>query len=188
MLLLPCMALADVILEPEDSFYKRHSDQCTYQAGRTYIASGEGGSAPVYDAPDRGERRRLSNGEETVCQWLYTDGNGAQWALISDGSGWINLYDFKVKYDWVEFEREHKDEIKHEDADAGGDAANRGGDTIPGIFYDYPGSGRKSFDLSLGAFGSDKITVDTTYTDGGGPQMGALSATGTATAIPRQIG
>ena len=25
MLLLPCMALADVILEPEDSFYKRHS-------------------------------------------------------------------------------------------------------------------------------------------------------------------
>lgn len=31
MLLLPCMALADVILEPEDSFYKRHSDQCTYQ-------------------------------------------------------------------------------------------------------------------------------------------------------------
>ena len=35
MLLLPCMALADVILEPEDSFYKRHSDQCTYQAGRT---------------------------------------------------------------------------------------------------------------------------------------------------------
>ena len=24
MLLLPCMALADVILEPEDSFYKRH--------------------------------------------------------------------------------------------------------------------------------------------------------------------
>lgn len=55
MLLLPCMALADVILEPEDSFYKRHSDQCTYQAGRTYIAAGEGGSAPVYGAPDRGE-------------------------------------------------------------------------------------------------------------------------------------
>ena len=128
MLLLPCMALADVILEPEDSFYKRHSDQCTYQAGRTYIASGEGGSAPVYGAPDRGELRRLSNGEETVCQWLYTDGNGAQWALISDGSGWINLYDFKVKYDWVEFEREHKDEIKHEDAEV--DAAKGAGDTL----------------------------------------------------------
>ena len=38
MLLLPCMALADVILEPEDSFYKRHSDQCTYQAGRVSTA------------------------------------------------------------------------------------------------------------------------------------------------------
>ena len=170
MLLLPFMALADVILEPEDSFYKRHSDQCTYQAGRTYIASGEGGSAPVYGAPDRGERRRLSNGEETVCQWLYTDGNGAQWALISDGSGWINLYDFKVKYDWVEFEREHKDEIKHEDAEV--DAAKGAGDTI--IFYDYPGSGRKAFDLSLGAFGSDKITVDTTYTDGEGRRWGFI--------------
>ena len=170
MLLLPCMALADVILEPEDSFYKRHSDQCAYQAGRTYIAEGEGGSAPVYGAPDRGELRRLSNGEETVCQWLYTDGNGAQWALISDGSGWINLYDFKVKYDWVEFEREHKDEIKHEDAEV--DAAKGAGDTI--IFYDYPGSERKAFDLSLGAFGSDKITVDTTYTDGEGRRWGFI--------------
>ena len=157
MLLLPCMALADVILEPEDSFYKRHSDQCTYQAGRTYIASGEGGSAPVYKAPDKGEIRRIDNGNEAVCQWLYTDGNGAQWALISDGSGWINLYDFKVKYDWVEFEREHKDEIKHEDAEV--DAAKGAGDTI--IFYDYPGSERKVFDVSLGAFGSDKITVGT---------------------------
>ena len=170
MLLLPCMALADVILEPEDSFYKRHSDQCTYQAGRTYIAEGEGGSAPVYGAPDRGELRRLSNGEETVCQWLYTDENGAQWALISDGSGWINLYDFKVKYDWVEFEREHKDEIKHEDAEV--DAAKGAGDTI--IFYDYPGSERKVFDVSLGAFGSDKITVDTTYTDGEGRRWGFI--------------
>ena len=70
MLLLPCMALADVILEPEDSFYKRHSDQCAYQAGRTYIAEGEGGSAPVYKAPDKGEIRRIDNGNETVCQWL----------------------------------------------------------------------------------------------------------------------
>ena len=54
MLLLPCMALADVILEPEDSFYKRYSDQCTYQAGRTYIAEGEGGSAPVYKRAGQG--------------------------------------------------------------------------------------------------------------------------------------
>ena len=170
MLLLPCMALADVILEPEDSFYKRHSDQCTYQAGRTYIAEGEGGSAPVYKAPDKGEIRRIDNGNEAVCQWLYTDGNGAQWALISDGSGWINLYDFKVKYDWVEFAGEHKDEIKHEDAEV--DAAKGAGDTI--IFYDYPGSERKAFDVSLGAFGSDKITVDTTYTDGEGRRWGFI--------------
>lgn len=55
MLLLPCMALADVILEPEDSFYKRHSDQCTYQAGRTYIAEGEGGSARYTRRRTRGK-------------------------------------------------------------------------------------------------------------------------------------
>ena len=70
----------------------------------------------------------------------------------------------------MEFEREHKDEIKHEDAEV--DAAKGAGDTI--IFYDYPGSERKVFDVSLGAFGSDKITVDTTYTDGEGRRWGFI--------------
>lgn len=70
----------------------------------------------------------------------------------------------------MEFAGEHKDEIKHEDAEV--DAAKGAGDTI--IFYDYPGSERKAFDLSLGAFGSDKITVDTTYTDGEGRRWGFI--------------
>lgn len=170
MLLLPCMALADVIWEPEDSFYERHREECTYQDGRTYIASGEGGSAPVYKAPDKGEIRRIDNGNEEFCQWLYTDGNGAQWALLNSGEGWINLRDFKVKYDWVEFEREHKDEIKDETVEL--DANNGTGDAI--IFYDYPGSERKDYDVSLSDFGGE-ISVSKTYTDSEGRKWGFIN-------------
>lgn len=167
MLLLPCAALADVIWEPEDSFYERHREDCVYQDGRTYIASGENGSAPVYKAPDKGEIRRIDNGSEEFCQWLYTDKNGAQWALTNSGEGWINLYDFKVKYDWVEFEKDHKDEIKDETVEL--DANGMEGDSI--IFYDYPGSEREDYDESLSALGG-KISVSKTYTDSEGRKWG----------------
>lgn len=167
MLLLPCAAFGDVIWEPEDSFYRRHQEECFHEERRAFIASGVEGFAYIYDAPDRGDRRKLDNGSEVYCEWFYTDENGAQWACMDADEGWINLHDFKIKYDWIAFEEEHRGEIREETVEL--DASDGAGDAI--IFYAYPGSERKDFEMSLSNFGGE-MSVSKTYTDDEGRRWG----------------
>ena len=44
-------AFADLIIEPNNSFYERHRDECVYH-DRGYIANGEKGYVTVLTAPD----------------------------------------------------------------------------------------------------------------------------------------
>ena len=43
-------ARADVLWEPDNNFYWKHSDECTY-VGRSYYANGPEGFVTLYDAP-----------------------------------------------------------------------------------------------------------------------------------------
>ena len=42
---------ADVIWEPEDSFYKKHSEECVY-VNRLYTANGPDGEVILYKSPE----------------------------------------------------------------------------------------------------------------------------------------
>ena len=49
-LLLPMSARADVIYEPNDSFYSNHWEECEYVC-RTYTANGPNGEVTLYQSP-----------------------------------------------------------------------------------------------------------------------------------------
>ena len=51
LLLVPALAFADVIVEPDNSFYRTHRSECQRQTGRTYLANGPDGTLDLYTAP-----------------------------------------------------------------------------------------------------------------------------------------
>ena len=103
-------ALADVIYEPEDSFFKKHRDECYYE-NRVYIASGEAGYAAIMKDPKSNKKvEELPNGTEAYVSYVWDKEGG--WALL-DRRGWISLTELTVKYDSVSFEAEYGKEFLH---------------------------------------------------------------------------
>ena len=76
LLLLPSLAFADVIVEPDNGFYRTHQKECQHREGRTYLADGPDGSLNLYTAPGGTVAETLQNGAAFYCQWTYTDKQG----------------------------------------------------------------------------------------------------------------
>lgn len=104
-------AAADLIFEPDDNFYNSHSNECEY-GPRQYIANGEDGYAIVYKSPVNNKRiTSVKNQKVVSISWYYTDAKGQSWGLI-EGSGWVNLSQFVVKYDTLSFYEDYNSEFK----------------------------------------------------------------------------
>ena len=101
-------ALADLIYEPEDSFYKKHRDECHYE-NRVYIASGEAGYAAAKNDPTSKKTAwEIPNGTEIYISFVWDKEGG--WGL-KDSHGWISMEELTVKYDSISFELEHGGEF-----------------------------------------------------------------------------
>ena len=162
LLLVPALAFADVIVEPDNSFYRTHHSECQRWTGRTYLANGPDGTLDLYTAPTGTVAETLKNGTAFYCQWAYTDKEGAVWGFSERHEAWAPLGYTLVQYDETAFELEHGNEIIT--------AADQPVTEYATVYlYEYPGA-------------SDPIQLDRVdliaeklYTDDQGRQWGFVS-------------
>ena len=108
-------ARADVIWTPNDSFYERHWEQCSY-VGRSYELAGYDGKVTVFTAPGGMNKATLDNGLQGTVQFTW-EGKGTTWGYLCwvDGSeveGWVPMDDLSLVYDSQEFFKDHDGEIE----------------------------------------------------------------------------
>jgi len=106
----PLFACADSLYEPANDFFVRQRDQIVY-LGRAFSTNAVGGSVGVKNEPGATrELTRLPNGKETYIQYscLY---DGEYWGFAPEHSGWIELGELLVHYDYIAFEEDHLDEF-----------------------------------------------------------------------------
>ena len=133
-LILP--AYADLIFEPNNSFYNSHQKECTY-INRSFYANGEDGYVDFLSAPNGFILDRFENGTSIHISWQYKN-----WGCASIGSGksqtdgWISLDDLILIYDSTSFAQEYENQIvpyngEFSDFDQKITCIN---------FYEYPGA------------------------------------------------
>ena len=138
--LLPLTARADVIVGPDNDFYTRHWNDCTY-LGRRFYTNGEAGFVSITRAPgSKTEIAAFENGVIILIQFTYNH-EGQLWgaSLMWDSEvpdGWIPMDQLLVVYDHISFEEDHQGAFYQYSGDYG---------TLfgPGdiIFWTWPGSG-----------------------------------------------
>lgn len=141
MLALCCIATAgaDVIFEPNDSFYETHRDQCEYHA-RSYTANGPNGDVTVYESPESDRVIVvLHNGKTLPIYYIFVDAAGVRWGFYenwqTEVSGWVPMEYLELIYDEISFREEFGHQLLEE---AGALSAEYAGETVK--FWSYPGS------------------------------------------------
>ena len=130
-------ARADVLWEPNNSFYERHRDQCEY-IGRQFYANGDQGFITLWDAPE-GTRvvHQFQNGYTLWIYYQYEDWVCAVvWGDEGEIAGWAPMEDFVLKYDYLCFAEEYAHEIHPYD----GEFDDYDGGAAEIVFYEYPGA------------------------------------------------
>ena len=128
--LLSGIALADVIFEPEDDFYKTHSNECQY-VNRDFYANDISGYLEIFSKPNGKSLGFADNGEIFHVQFSYLN-NNELWGVVdyseSNGklvprgesefkNGWIKISSTVPKYDYISFQDEHLQEFKPYEGD-----------------------------------------------------------------------
>lgn len=177
-------ALADVIWEPNDSFYEQHREDCVYN-NRRYTANGKDGAVNVLKEPGSDKVvATVNNGNTFFVSFTYTVKGGAEWGVVEfnpDGSGnlarmdystavsgWIPMADLTVVYDDISFAEDHGSEFKpytgnYEEFTSG----------EPVVFWSYPGSGIVAFEEDAFEM-NDFFEFSDTYTDTDGRLWGLI--------------
>lgn len=129
---------ADVIWEPQDDFYEKHSSDCT-RVNRQFIADGPDGVVILYESPESPkEVATWENGYQTWISFAYEDEQGIVWGFpyeLEEKSGWVPMEYMKVVYDSISFMEEHRSQIENQDGFL--DESYKD-DTI--YYWKYPGS------------------------------------------------
>ncbi len=128
---------ADVVWEPDNSFYTRHASECTYE-NRNYRANGKDGFITLWNAPDGSEVvKQYENSGIYRVYYLWKDwGCVSAWEENKEIVGWVPLSDLTLMYDHISFEEEYKAQIKP----YGGEFADYEGGDAAVNFYEYPGA------------------------------------------------
>ena len=116
---------ADVIWEPEDTFYQEHAEQCNYE-GRSYLTNGKDGYVIVYDSPKATKKiDAVTNEQEFYVSFTYEKW-GTKWGVVNytkdsgdnvessdqdEQTGWVRMKDMTVVYDEQSFSRDHNNQI-----------------------------------------------------------------------------
>ena len=103
---------ADVIWEPENTFYAKHSGECE-MVDRGFTANGPNGEVIVYKSPENPtEVAHIPNGDPTWITWTYTDSEGVVWGCPNNiENGWVPMDYMVVIYDYISFEEEYGDKF-----------------------------------------------------------------------------
>jgi len=138
----PGGARADVLWEPEDDFYNKHSDECV-TVSRIFYANGEDGYVSMKKEPGaRREVGKIENGETIYIQFTYNH-NGESWGIAEFTepkserwtSGWTPMDQLQAKYDYISFDEEHSSEYYSYSDD---DTTH---EPIDIVLWTWPGSG-----------------------------------------------
>ena len=132
LLLLPTLTMADAIVEPENSFYRTHQNECEHRTGRVYLINGPDGSQSIYTAPGGTVSKTVENGTGFYCQWFYTDAQGNVWGFAEAFDAWVPMGYTLVQYDFIAFEEEHRDAITDNKEQIAVESE-------PAYLYPYPG-------------------------------------------------
>lgn len=161
-------AFADIIVAPEDNFYKAHDNEMRYEQ-REYYSNGEIGYMPVYNRPGGRVIGYSQNGQVFFVTFTYTDPNGQEWGLMeyskgdgclqsspySGNMGYICLSDTIAVFDSRSFEEEHAQELEKYT----GDRSELSGGAV---MWTFPRSGIKL--AEMGGEELDSISIEKTYT------------------------
>ena len=108
---------ADLIVCPEDDFFKEHDEDCEY-VGQLYTAAGDAGVVYVYSSPISNEIvGEIPNGTDIWIDFTYQTKEGVLWGVqtprrdLSLGQ-WMNLTEFEIAKTAGDFEREHQDALE----------------------------------------------------------------------------
>ena len=144
LLFMPALTVyADVIFEPQNSFYERHSNKINYYV-RGFVANGSDNYAALKSEPGaKLNTGKIQNGEAVHIEWtcLY---DGEYWAYAPYGnSGWIKMNELLVLYDYIAFEEENGEEFYRYEGDfseleAAGSA----------LSWSWPGSDRPPYEMN----------------------------------------
>ncbi len=134
-------AFADLIWEPQNSFFERNRTECEY-VDRAYIANGAEGYVTITTSPNSHSKlANIGNGTTLYISFVWTDKDGTQWGIgypagEFDTEGWTPLADLAQIYDYRDFEEDHGGEFR--DYDGSGD------DLGKALVFSYPGGVVKS--------------------------------------------
>jgi len=165
-------ARADVLITPENNFYKQHQDDCTY-VNRNFYANSQNGFVSLKKEPGSAvETDTVKNGEVLNIVFTY-DYSGEIWGVAmldvyGNQNGWIPMSQLVLVYDYISFEEDHKNEFY---SYTGGYDTLKITDKI--IMWSWPGSG-----VQQGAIEQkidDYFSVSTAYTDMQGQEWGFIN-------------
>ncbi len=158
-------ALADVILEPNSSFYEKHGEECYYRDPARYGPRGEEGLA-IYDEPDGKQKATVDKGDSFYVEWFYASEDGTEWGYIERAvlEGWFKIEESARYYDHNDFYAEYGKEC-YKDTDEGHDIK-------AAVLYDYP-CGTVKFDGWLNDSG-ENVTFSSVYKDEKGREWGFI--------------
>ena len=168
MLSLASPALADIIWEPENSFYEKHRNECVYE-NRAYELAGYDGSVSLWSAPNGTVQQELPNGGQGTVQFRWS-GDGVEWGYLYNvlenwqEGGWAPMDDLTLIYDSRQFLEDHASEILE-------------GDPVPvdfdsAVLYSYPGGPVSGILKEDAAYMPFSEVFSTLYTDGDGCRWG----------------
>ena len=129
---------ADMIWEPEDSFYQKHAEECSY-VSRMYTTNGPDNKVISYKSPELPQEvDTWENGVPVQILFTYEDSYGDLWGVYDDyqgTTGWIPMEYLELVYDSIAFREEHEAEIS-------GDTGSLDEKYLGEIVYlwEYPGS------------------------------------------------
>ena len=157
---------ADVIFEPQDSFYWEHRGECQYH-NRSYYADGIDNVAVVYRSPESpAVAERVKNGLELWISYTYEDENDVVWGYCENyeesWSGWIPMDYLLLKYDSICFREEFADRIEEESGTL---------EEISGqvYFWSYPGG---DYTAAFSVEGNSLPDYEAVFTDDAGRKWG----------------
>lgn len=157
---------ADVIWEPEDSFFREHTSECTY-VNRLFSANGPDGIVILYKSPELPEEVcTWENGFQAFISHVYKDSRGIEWGIYDDYHGmigWMPMEYMELVYDSISFREEHRAEIAKEKGALDGVSQGEGI-----YFWKYPGS-ENCYTVTVEDHAPEYSSV---YVDGDGNRWG----------------
>ncbi len=145
--LLAGMAFADVIWEPENRFYEKHSDECTY-LNRSYIVNSPEGGVRIYSSPEsHSAKETVQNGEKLRVYFTYAQ---ETWGYVygSQTEGWAELSGLTLLYDHEWFCEDFADQFYEDEQAVQAFREALEPDDVLQV-YSYPCSGSVSSTLQM---------------------------------------